>query len=256
MILNHKVFGSSNNKIIILHGLLGSLDNWVTVAKNLASHGFEIILIDQRNHGKSFHADQFDYETMSEDLKNFLDEKKIQKVSLIGHSMGGKTIMNFILNYPSYANKVIVVDILPKAYNNDYEKIFNAFSKMDLNNLKSRKQIDEYFSGFFPDYTFVSFLSKNINRDSNGNFKIKFNLNSIRSNISKITSAIKIDRVFNEDILFMKGEYSNYIDNQGLFEAKKSFPKLNLVTIENSSHWIHYENQKKFLLETLNYLRT
>ena len=149
MILNHKVFGSSNNKIIILHGLLGSLDNWVTVAKNLASHGFEIILIDQRNHGKSFHADQFDYETMSEDLKNFLDEKKIQKVSLIGHSMGGKTIMNFILNYPSYANKVIVVDILPKAYNNDYEKIFNAFSKMDLNNLKSRKQIDEYFSGFF-----------------------------------------------------------------------------------------------------------
>ena len=100
MILNHKVFGSSNNKIIILHGLLGSLDNWVTVAKNLASHGFEIILIDQRNHGKSFHTDQFDYETMSEDLKNFLDEKKIQKVSLIGHSMGGKTIMNFILNYP------------------------------------------------------------------------------------------------------------------------------------------------------------
>ena len=66
--------------------------------------------------------------------------------------------MNFILNYPSYANKVIIVDILPKAYNNDYEKIFNSFSKMDLNNLKSRKQIDEYFSRFFSDHTFVSFL--------------------------------------------------------------------------------------------------
>ena len=145
MILNHKVFGSSNNKIIILHGLLGSLDNWVTVAKNLASHGFEIILIDQRNHGKSFHADQFDYQTMSEDLKKFLDEKKIQKVSLIGHSMGGKTIMNFILNYPQYANKVIVVDILPKAYSNDYEKIFNSFSKMDLNNLRFQSKT---FFGF------------------------------------------------------------------------------------------------------------
>jgi len=76
--------------------------------------------------------------------------------------------------------------------------------------------------------------------------KNKFNLNSIKSNILKITSAINTDRVFNEDILFIKGEYSNYIDNQGLFEAKKSFPKLSLVTIENSSHWIHYENQKKF----------
>ena len=256
MILNHKVFGSSNHKIIILHGLLGSLDNWVTVAKNLANNGFEIILIDQRNHGKSFHADQFDYQTMCEDLKKFLDEKKIKKASLIGHSMGGKTIMNFTLNYPNYVNKVIVVDILPKAYNNDYEKIFSSFSKMDLNNLKSRKQIDEYFSRFFSDHTFVSFLSKNINRDSNGKFKIKFNLKSIKSNILKITSAIRTDGVFNEDILFIKGEYSNYIDDQGLFEAKKLFPKLSLVTIENSSHWIHYENQKKFLIEILNYLRT
>ena len=88
MILNHKAFGSSNNKIIILHGLLGSLDNWVTVAKNLASHGFEIILIDQRNHGKSFHADQFDYETMSEDLKNFLDEKNSK--SIINWSLHGR----------------------------------------------------------------------------------------------------------------------------------------------------------------------
>ena len=120
MILNHKVFGSSNNKIIILHGLLGSLDNWVTVAKNLASHGFEIILIDQRNHGKSFHADQFDYETMSEDLKKFLDEKKIQKVSLIGHSMGG----NAAIRGADFFGKEALTTTIPAQFSKKFDIIF------------------------------------------------------------------------------------------------------------------------------------
>ena len=256
MILNHKVYGSSENKIIILHGLLGSLDNWVTVAKNLSNRGYEIILIDQRNHGKSFHTDQFDYEIMSMDLKKFLDKKKIQKVSLIGHSMGGKTIMHFISNHPSYAQKVIIVDILPKAYANNYEIIFNSFSQINLDSLKSRNDINNYFSKYFSDPIFISFLSKNISRDSNGKFKIKFNLSSISSNILKISSAIKMDRIYDGNILFLKGENSEYIDENGLKEAKKFFPKLNLVTIKNSSHWIHHENQEKFLIETLNYLRT
>tara|TARA_B100000989_G_scaffold294395_1_gene273445 strand:- start:18 stop:788 length:771 start_codon:yes stop_codon:yes gene_type:complete len=256
MILNHKVFGASENKIIILHGLLGSLDNWVSVAKNLSSHGYEIILIDQRNHGKSFHADQFDYEIMSNDLKKFLDKKKIQKVSLIGHSMGGKIIMNFILNYPYYANKVIVVDILPKAYLNNYETIFKSYSQINLDILKSRNDITKHFLRYFSDPIFISFLSKNITRDNNGNFKIRFNLSSIRSNILKITSEIKIDKIYDGNILFLKGENSEYIDENGLIEARKYFPKLNLITIKNSSHWIHYENQEKFLIETLNYLRT
>ena len=256
MILNHKVYGSSDHKIIILHGLLGSLDNWVTVAKNLSKHGYEIILIDQRNHGKSFHTDQFDYEIMSVDLKNFLDKKKIQKVSLIGHSMGGKTIMNFILNHPSYVKKVIIVDILPKSYSNNYEIIFDSFSQINLDILKSRNEINNHFTRFFNDPIFISFLSKNINRDSSGNFKIKFNLTSIRANILKITSAIKTDKIYSDNILFLKGENSKYIDENGLREAKKLFPKLNLIIIKNSSHWIHYENQEKFLIETLNYLRT
>ena len=134
--------------------------------------------------------------------------------------------------------------------------VFNSFSQINLDSLKSRNDINNYFSKYFSDPIFISFLSKNISRDSNGKFKIKFNLSSISSNILKITSAIKMDRIYDGNILFLKGENSEYIDENGLIEAKKFFPKLNLVTIKNSSHWIHYENQEKFLIETLNFLRT
>jgi len=176
MILNHKVFGSSNNKIIILHGLLGSLDNWVTVAKNLAFHGFEIILIDQRNHGKSFHTDQFDYETMSEDLKNFLDEKKIQKVSLIGHSMGGKTVMNFAVRKPQLVDAVIVVDIAPKYYPVHHEAYSSAMKRVDYTAAKSRRDIEAVLSQTLTSPGIIQFFMKSLHWKTKEELAWRFNL--------------------------------------------------------------------------------
>ena len=142
MILNSRIIGSSDKKIIILHGLLGSLDNWITFGKKLSLKDYEVHLIDQRNHGKSFHSDEFSYKHMSNDLKNYLDYHRIKHVSIIGHSMGGKTAMLFSLKYPDFVNKLIVVDILPISYNRDYNLIFDSLLKVDLASIKSRNDFN------------------------------------------------------------------------------------------------------------------
>ena len=100
MILNSRVIGSKGKKVIILHGFLGSLDNWITFGKKLSNNNHQVHLIDQRNHGKSFHSDNFDYQIMAEDINEYLKQEHIDKVSIIGHSMGGKTAMSFALKYP------------------------------------------------------------------------------------------------------------------------------------------------------------
>ena len=124
MILNSKVLGSSKKKIIILHGFLGSLDNWITFSKKISENNFEVHLLDQRNHGKSFHSNEFNYELMVKDLHEYMSKFNINSVSIIGHSMGGKTAMLFSLIYPDLVEKLIVVDILPVSYNKNYDLIF------------------------------------------------------------------------------------------------------------------------------------
>ena len=126
MILHSKVLGSSKNKIIILHGFLGSLDNWITFSKKISENNFEVHLIDQRNHGKSFHSIEFNYELMVNDLHEYISKFNINSVSIIGHSMGGKTAMLFSLIYPDLVDKLIVVDILPVNYNKSYDLIFDS----------------------------------------------------------------------------------------------------------------------------------
>ena len=121
MILNSRIFGNSEKKLIILHGFLGSLDNWVTIAKKISAIGFEVHVLDQRNHGKSFHSDEFTYKLMSDDLKKYIEYKNLDKVSIIGHSMGGKTACCFALDHKTLVEKLIVVDILPIKYDNNYD---------------------------------------------------------------------------------------------------------------------------------------
>ena len=140
MILNSKVLGSSKKKIIILHGFLGSLDNWITFSKKISENNFEVHLLDQRNHGKSFHSNEFNYELMVKDLHEYMSKFNINSVSIIGHSMGGKTAMLFSLIYPDLVEKLIIVDILPVSYNKSYDLIFDSLLSINLKQIKSRNE--------------------------------------------------------------------------------------------------------------------
>ena len=254
MILNSRIIGSSDKKIIILHGLLGSLDNWITFGKKLSLKDYEVHLIDQRNHGKSFHSDEFSYKHMSNDLKNYLDHHRIKHVSIVGHSMGGKTAMLFSLTYPDFVNKLIVVDILPISYNRNYDLIFDSLLKVDLTRIKSRNDFNLHLKKYFEDESFVLFLSKNLKRLENGQFRFKSNIKVLREEINNITEAINHSKTYPKEIIFIKGKHSDYVDDEKIELSKNLFPNYKLSVIDNAGHWLHHDNSDDFFSVCLSYL--
>ena len=246
MILNSRIIGSSQKKIIILHGLLGSLDNWITFGKKISNEGFEVHLVDQRNHGKSFHSNEFSYEHMANDLKNYFNHYNIEKASIIGHSMGGKTAMLFALQNSDLLNKLIIVDILPISYERDYELIFDSLLNIDLKTIKSRNDFYLHLKKYFSEDSFILFLSKNLQRSSEGKFSFKSNIKILKLEISNITSEINHDHFYQKEIIFIKGEHSDYIKESKLKLSQKLFPKYKLITISNAGHWLHHDNADDF----------
>ena len=140
-ILNYKEFGEGE-PVIILHGLLGMLDNWKTFARKL-SENYWVILVDQRNHGKSFHSDEFSYDLLAEDLKTLMDSLFIPRAHLIGHSMGGKTVMRFAELYPDQVDKAIVVDISPSGSVGSHSLIFESLLDVAIDKVSERSVVEE-----------------------------------------------------------------------------------------------------------------
>ena len=254
MILNSKVLGSSKKKIIILHGFLGSLDNWITFSKKISENNFEVHLLDQRNHGKSFHSNEFNYELMVKDLNEYISKFNINSVSIIGHSMGGKTAMLFSLIYPDLVEKLIVVDILPVSYNKSYDLIFDSLLSINLKQIKSRNEFNLHLEKYFDDHGFILFLSKNLKRSLDGGFEYKSNIKILQKTYSNVTSSINFHKEYRKGVLFIKGENSDYIDSENLKITSKLFPKYKLTEIKNAGHWIHHENPDDFFSICLNYL--
>ena len=186
MLLNNQVSGSGNHVLIVLHGFLGMLDNWKSFAKRMNQNKYQIHLVDQRNHGKSFHNNLFNYEILATDLKNYIDHYKIKKFSLIGHSMGGKTAMMFSSMYPELIKKLIIVDILPIYYSNDYNKIIDSLKSLDLKKLVSRVNIDKALESEFKEPAFRDFLLKNLYRVNKDELAFKIDLDIISNNLSEV----------------------------------------------------------------------
>lgn len=247
MNLNYKQYGEVKGEpIIILHGLLGMLDNWHSFAKKL-SQNYWVITVDQRNHGKSFHSEEFNYKLLSKDLLSLLDELKINTCHLIGHSMGGKTVMEFVKDYPQRVSKLVVVDIAPRTYKGSHDEIFNALLNVDLKLTNSRKEVQEELMSKLGDLSIVLFLMKNLDRQSDGSYSWKANILALYNNYQNIINGIEIKEPIRNDILFVKGGNSNYISNKDSDDISKMFLKSNLITIENAGHWVHAEKPEELL---------
>ena len=255
-ILHSKIIGSGNSHIIILHGLLGMGDNWKSVANKLSDDkNFCIHLIDQRNHGKSFHSDKINYNLMVDDLHNYLKHHSIDNCFLVGHSMGGKTAINFSMLHTEYLNKLIIVDIAPKKYEPKFNYLFLALKSLNLGIYSSRKEIEIELTKTVAEKSLIFFLLKNIGRDSNNKFFFKANINVLHQNLVVLMERLIIVEKIVIDTFFIKGEKSSYIYEKDIIIIKDKFPDSEIISIPKSGHWVHAENPEYFNAELLQILK-
>lgn len=245
--------------LIILHGLYGSSDNWVSIARKLESY-FSVYLLDQRNHGRSPHSDLHNYNVMAEDLNEFMIDENIDKANILGHSMGGKTAMFFAQKYPEKINKLIVADISPFAYSEEFGKthefIISSLLSLNLSKFQSRNEIDEELSKSLKQKSLRNFLLKNVKRADDNTFQWMLNLKSIQQNLSNILSGLEIEKCKAADVetLFIKGEKSPYIQIEELDKIKIIFPKSKLITIKAAGHWLHAEQSEEVVRLIIKFL--
>ena len=244
MTLNYKTFGQGQ-PLIILHGLLGSLDNWQTIGKEL-SENYTVFIVDQRNHGKSPHSDNFNYDLLSEDLYEFMDEHFISSAHILGHSMGGKTAMYFAMKYPEKIDKLIIADIAPVQYEEGHNEIFEALFSIDLSQEDNRNEIDDKLKLKIPNYGVRQFLMKGLTRNDDKELAWKFNVKAIWENYKEILKTFDTDAHFDNETLFIKGQNSDYILDEYKNDILKYFPKAKFATIEGVGHWLHAEKPKEF----------
>ena len=246
MTLNHKSFGDGK-PLVILHGLLGSLDNWVTVSKYLAKK-YKVYIIDLPNHGKSYHTKYFSYENMANDLDSFFVENGLTKFSLLGHSMGGKLALKYVDMFKDKIDKLILVDIANKNYESTrFNNVFDAIFSISLNNLETRKDADSIVSEIIKNAGERHFVLKNLKRTSQG-FEWSPNINLLYSNLSAISSKIILNNKVKINTLLILGENSNYFTDQDKNDLSNEFEKYLIKSVKNSGHWVHAENPKDFIL--------
>ncbi len=253
-ILHSKILGKGH-PLLILHGLLGMGDNWITLGRQYAAQGFEVHLIDQRNHGKSFHDDDMTYNELTEDLYNYAQAYNLKKIDLTGHSMGGKTAMFFALQYPELLRKMVVVDIAPKKYPPHHRFIFNTIKKINLSRFNSRREIEKFVLQYIESPAIVKFILKNLARDENKNFVWKANIPILSEALNDLGEALPPLQVSQVPVLFVKGAKSPYILPEDYSLIKAHFPNSAIVVIPESGHWVHAEQPALFFKETLKFLK-
>lgn len=256
MKLFYRKYGQGD-PIIILHGLFGQSDNWQTQAKSLAEKGYEVYTVDQRNHGSSPHDDNFNYMVMSADLNELITDLNFDKVILLGHSMGGKTAMQFAKDHPEKTSKIIVADIAPKHYPPHHQKVINGLQAIDFNSVKTRREADDILSKHITDSGTKQFLLKNIYWKTETQLEWRFNLNAIVKNIENVGVEIEFNRKYTKkdfSVSFIRGENSNYILDSDIPDIHNYFPDAEFATIGGAGHWLHTEKPKEFLEEVSRFI--
>ena len=255
-ILHSKIYGENNSStpLLVLHGLFGMLDNWGSFGKEMGEY-FPVHLLDLRNHGKSFHSENMSHDDLAEDILNYMKAHNIEKANLLGHSLGGKAVMQFAIKNPENVEKLIVVDIAPKAYAPHHQGILKALNTVDFTNIKSRGDVEDVLTEYIPEKSVIYFLAKSLYWDENKNLKWRFNLKTLTEKYEEFVSNAIASGSFGGETLFIKGEKSNYILPEDDFLIKQQFPNSSLVEIKNAGHWTQAENPKDFFEAVLNFFK-
>ncbi|MGL2994344.1 alpha/beta fold hydrolase [Flavobacterium sp. TSSA_36] len=252
--LYSKIEGSGK-PLLILHGFLGMSDNWKTLGVQFASEGYEVHLLDLRNHGRSFHSDDFSYELMVQDVYDYCKANNLTKIDIIGHSMGGKVAMLLATTYPDLIRKLIVADIGPKYYAPHHQDILAGLNAVDFAQKPSRNEVDALLTTYIPDFGTRQFLLKSLYWQEPGQLAFRFNLTVFNQKVTEIGKALPENAVALMPTLFIRGGNSNYILEEDLIQIKVHFTLVSLTTIPNAGHWLHAENPALFYQYCIEFLQ-
>ncbi len=249
MELYFRRYGQEGDKpLIILHGLFGLSDNWDSFARRFAEEGFDVVVPDQRNHGRSGHSPVHSYEALCDDLLELTDKLGFDRISLLGHSMGGKAAMQFAFDHPESIDKLIVADISPttSGHNPQHEQLIDTMLGLDLSIFTSRSQVHEALGGQIKSRRIRQFLTKNIYWKDKSSLGWRVNLEVVQENLGEIFREVGSPVPFEKPVLFLKGEKSDYVPDEAIRRIKELFPKARIETIKNGTHWLHADNPEDF----------
>jgi esterase len=249
-----KIYGEGQ-PLIILHGLFGMSDNWTTHAKLFASKGWQVHAVDQRNHGRSPHMTEHSYEAMAADLEAYIDAHQLEKPVILGHSMGGKTVMNFAVRSPKQIRAAIVVDIAPKAYPIHHQIYIDAMRGVDFKESRSRKAVESALSSKLNSPGIIAFFMKSLYWKTKEELAWRFNLDALEQNLSMVGEPLE-HGYFDAPALFIAGGASGYITEDDHDPILDLFPNAEIRTIEGAGHWVHAEAREAFARLVLEFLDT
>lgn len=247
----HLAFNQFNNTensvvdkqtILILHGLFGSKRNWQSIARQL-SEKFQVFTLDLRNHGESEHSEFMSYPDMADDVFQFISEHELREVSIVGHSMGGKVAMQMALEHQDIIKRLVVIDIAPVQYQHGFDNLITSLDTLPLDQISSRQEADEYLKTSVQPESLRQFLLQNLCKLETG-FSWRINLKAIQNCIDELMDFPKAHREqqYQNPVLFLKGEKSDYIEHIYERQLFKFFPRALFITVAGASHWLHTEN--------------
>lgn len=254
-VLHSKILGSGR-PLIILHGFLGMSDNWKSLGSQFAEAGFQVHLVDQRNHGRSFWSDRFDYPTLAEDLRQYMDHHKIIRTALLGHSMGGKTAMLFACMFPERVLRLLVTDIAPKYYPPHHKWIIDALNALPAGRIETRNQADALLSESIKDWGIRQFLLKNLHWVKPGQLGFRMNLPVLSQSMEAIGAPLPSGARYEGPVLFLRGGKSPYIADGDLPGIREHFPQATLETLPGAGHWLHAEKPAEFFRLSLEFMNS
>jgi esterase len=239
-------FGQGN-PLVILHGLFGISDNWITIGKRLAGH-FDVFIPDLRNHGQSPHSRIFNFPALVDDLVEFTEENKLKDIILVGHSLGGITSMQFALENPSLVKKIVVVDISLRKYRNleDHQRLIDTMLSVDFSSVNRRSDVEQQLMKTIKSTRLRQFLLKNVYWRNKDTLDWRLNLDALNENMPLVYESTPDEKRYPGPALFIRGGLSDYILDDDLDEILKKFPRAELSTVPNATHWVHADAPEEF----------
>jgi pimeloyl-ACP methyl ester carboxylesterase len=253
MKLHSKIYGDKGQDLIVIHGLFGMGDNWNSLGKKFSKY-CKVHLIDLRNHGRSPHSVDFNYEVMCGDVLEYMEDNNIKQPIILGHSLGGKIAMKFAFTHSDKIEKLIVADISPRKYNTDFhQNLLRTLYKLPLKDFDKREEIDEVLSSIYEDKGMRLFLLKNLYRNENKEFAWRFNIEVLLEKVSNMQEADFIEGVCNIPTHFLRGGNSDYISSADELIINKHFSDFSIATIDGAGHWLHAEKPEQFYNEVMGF---